>query len=293
MLATTLIWGTSFVVLKNTLDAVPTLYILAFRFSGAAILILLFALKDLKKIDKDYILGGVILGAMLFVAYTLQTYGLYYTTPSKNAFLTTTYCVIVPFIYWIMTKKRPDIYNISAAMICLIGVGFVSLKNDYSIELGDFLTLCCGFFYALHIVMTTKYINGRSVALLTMIEFATAGLLAWIFALLTAPFPNDISTGNIWSIVYLCVMCTAACYMLQNFGQKYTPPSTVAVIMTLESVFGAVFSVILYDEVLTAKLIAGFILIFAAVFICETKLSFIKRGSKTKKTAKSLVDSET
>ena len=83
-----------------------------------------------------------------------------------------------------------------------------------------------------------------------------------------------------WSIVYLCVMCTAACFVLQTYGQKYTPPSAVAVIMTLESVFGAAFSVVVYHEVLSARLVIGFVLIFLAVLMSETKLSFLKRKSK-------------
>ena len=269
LLAMTLIWGTSFVVLKETLNTVPTLYVLAYRFSGAAALMLLLGAKDVKKLDKNYLKYGAILGVFLFLAYTLQTFGLSLTTPAKNAFLTTTYCVLVPFIGWIIDKKRPDAFNFIAAAICLAGVGFVSLQKDLSADIGDLLTLCCGVFFGLHIVYTSKYIQGRSVAMITMVQFATAGVLAWIAALLTAPVPQN--------IVYLCVMCTAICFVLQTYGQKYTPPATVAVIMTLESVFGAAFSVALGYEVLSAKLVAGFVLIFLAVLMSETKFSFLKR----------------
>ncbi len=282
LLLTTLIWGTSFVVLKNTLDAVPTLYILAFRFSGAAILMLPFILKDIKKLDKKYLLNGALMGIFLFGAYTVQTFGLVFTTPSKNAFLTTSYCVLVPYVSWVIEKKHPSIYNISAAIICLIGVGFVSLKNDLSVGIGDALTVCCGLLYAIHMVLTSKYVNGRSVLLLTTVQFATAGLLAWMSAIMTSPFPANIPTGNAWGIVYLCVMSTALCFVLQTFGQKHTPASTASIIMTLESVFGAAFSVLVFNEKLTLKLIIGFVMIFTAVFISETKLSFLKRSGKNK-----------
>ena len=277
LIITTLIWGTSFVVLKNLLDVVPTLYVLAFRFSGAAILMFFVFMKDLKKIDKQYILNGMVLGTLLFGGYTVQTYGLYYSTASKNAFLTAAYCVLVPFVCWVVQKKRPDKYNIISTIICLVGVGFVSLKNDHTVEFGDVLTLCCSIFYAVHIVLTGKYVKGRSVALLSMIQFATAGVLAWIFASITGPFPADISAVNIWRIIYLTVMCTAVCFLLQTFGQKHTPPATVAIILTLESVFGAAFSVFVNHEVLDAKMLTGFALIFIAVLICETKLGFLKR----------------
>lgn len=277
LVATTLIWGTSFVLLKNTLNELPPLYVLAYRFSGAALLMLLIGIKDLKKLDWQYVKGGAIMGVFVFIAYTLQTYGLYYTTPGKNAFLTTTYCILVPFIYWITAKKKPSGYNFIAAVICVAGVGFVSLNSDLSGNVGDLLTLCCGLFYALHIVATSKYIEGRSVMMLTMIQFFVAGVLCWVSALLTDPIPTQISTSTIWSVVYLSVMCTAVCYVLQTFGQKYTPPSSVAVIMTLESVFGTLISVVFYHEVLKPKLVLGFCLIFCAVLISETELSFLKK----------------
>ncbi|MEA4895848.1 MAG: DMT family transporter [Oscillospiraceae bacterium] len=282
LILTTLIWGTSFVVLKNTLNSVPTLYILAFRFSGAAVLLALIFHRELKKIDKRYIINGSVLGTLLFGGYVVQTYGLYYTTASKNAFLTAAYCVLVPFVVWIVSRKRPDKYNFISTAICIVGVGLVSLKNDRTIELGDFLTLCCSIFYAVHIVLTAKYVRGRSVALLTMLQFAAAGILGWVSALVTTPFPASISSGNILSIVYLCVMCTAMCFMLQTFGQKHTPPATAAIILTLESVFGAGFSVLISHEVLTLKLYVGFLLIFTSIIISETKLNFLKRKKADK-----------
>ncbi len=291
LLLTTIIWGTSFVVLKNTLDSVPTLYILAFRFSGAAVLMALVFFRELKKIDKQYILNGAVLGMLLFGGYVVQTYGLYYTTPGKNAFLTAAYCVLVPFAAWIVSRKRPDKYNFISTVICLVGVGFVSLKNDRTIELGDWLTLCCSIFYAVHIVLTAKYVKGRSVAILTMLQFAAAGVLGWISALIVDPFPTKISAENIWSIAYLCVMCTAVCFLLQTFGQKHTPPSTAGIMLTLESVFGAGFSVLMGNEVLTLKLYVGFALIFFAVLICETKLNFLK-PKKALKEAEESVNAE-
>lgn len=274
---TTLIWGTSFVILKTTINEVPLLYVLAYRFSGAAVLMFLIGIKDIKKLDFQYLKGGAIMGLYIFAAYVLQTYGLANTSPGKNAFLTTTYCVLVPFIYWITAKKRPDVFNFLAAFICVLGVGLVSLDGSLTANKGDLLTLGCGLFFGLHIVATTKYIEGRSVVILTMVQFATSASLCWIFALITDPVPTNISATSLWSIVYLCVMCTAVCYVLQVFGQKYTPPSSAAVIMTMESVFGAAISVIFYHEQVTIKLLAGFALIFIAVLISETKLSFLRK----------------
>ena len=279
LLVTTLIWGTSFVVLKSTLDSVSTLYVLAFRFTGAAVLLALIGIRQLRQLDLGYLKGGALMGVFLFAAYVLQTYGLVYTTPGKNAFLTATYCVIVPFLYWLLYKKRPDRYNISAALLAILGIGLVSLNDDLRIGLGEGLTTCCGLFYALHIIATSNASQGRNPAVLTMVQFAVAGALAWVFALVTGPFPTDIPADAWTGIAYLCVMCTAVCFLCQTIGQKYTPPATVAVMLTLESVFGALFSVLFYHEQLTLRQFVGFAVIFAAVVISETKLEFM-RGKK-------------
>ena len=281
LLATTLIWGTSFVVLKSTLDSVSTLYVLAFRFTGAAALMALFGIKQLKNLNREYLKNGLMAGVCLFVAYVFQTYGLVYTTAGKNAFLTATYCVIVPFLTWIFTKKRPDRYNVSAAIVCIVGCGLVSLQNDFSVGIGDGLTMVCGLFYALHIIVLSNAPRESSTLLLSLIQFAVAGILSWIFALIVEPFPTNIPNDAIISIVYLCVMCTAVCFFLQAIGQKYTPPTQVAIILTLESVFGATISAFVYKDPLTFRLILGFVFIFVAVIISETKLSFLKIRKKS------------
>ena len=121
LIGATLLWGSSFVVLKTTLDSVPTLWILAIRFTGAAILMGLPSIKKLAKIDKRCLASGALMGLALYAAYTLQTFGLVYTTPGKNAFLTATYCVLTPFLWWAFTRKRPDLYNILAALVCITG----------------------------------------------------------------------------------------------------------------------------------------------------------------------------
>lgn len=277
LLCTTLIWGTSFVILKSTLDSITPLWVLALRFSGAAVVVLLAVLPRLKKIDKQYLKGGALMGTFLATAYTVQTYGLVYTTPGKNAFLTATYCILVPFLYWGIYKRKPDKYNVSAAIIGLVGMGFVCLQNDLSINIGDLLTICCGLFYGLHIIVTARYVEDRDPLLLTMIQFAVAAVLCLVFAALFEPKPQSLPTNSWWAIAYLSIMCTGACFLLQTFGQKYTPPSAAALIMTLESVFGTALSIVLGQEMLTTGILIGFVLIFVAIIISETKLEFLKK----------------
>ena len=281
LIGATLLWGSSFVVLKTTLDSVPTLWILAIRFTGAAILMGLPSIKQLAKIDKRCLASGALMGLALYAAYTLQTFGLVYTTPGKNAFLTATYCVLTPFLWWAFTRKRPDLYNILAALVCITGMALVSLNGDLSIGLGEGLTMCCGFFYALHIIFTSKGVARYGVGELTTIQFATAALLCLISAPISAPFPDSVPSSAWLSIAYMCVLCTFACYYLQTIGQKYTSPQTSSILLTLESVFGTLISVAFYGEQLTLRELAGFALIFIAVIISETKLQFLKRPERS------------
>lgn len=277
LILTTLIWGSSFVILKSALDSITPLWVLAIRFSGAAILMLIACLPKLKKLDKRYVTGGCLMGLCLAAAYILQTYGLVYTTPGKNAFLTTTYCILVPFLYWVISGKRPDKYNIIAALVCLVGVGFVCLGNDLSINIGDMLTILCGLFYGLHIIVTSRTAENRDPVLITMLQFATAAVVCFIGAVLFEPAPHDIGSGTWLSIAYMTFICTGLCYILQTVGQKYTPPSQTAVILTLESVFGSAISVILGVESLTFNIALGFFLIFIAIITSETKLDFLNK----------------
>ena len=277
LILTTLIWGSSFVILKSALDSITPLWVLAIRFSGAAILMLIACLPRLKKLDKRYVTGGCLMGLCLAAAYILQTYGLVYTTPGKNAFLTTTYCILVPFLYWAISGKRPDKYNITAALVCLVGVGFVCLGNDLSINIGDMLTILCGLFYGLHIIVTSRTAENCDPVLITMLQFATAAVVCFIGAVLFEPAPHDIGSGTWLSIAYMTFICTGLCYILQTVGQKYTPPSQTAVILTLESVFGSAISVILGVESLTFNIALGFFLIFIAIITSETKLDFLNK----------------
>lgn len=282
LLGATLIWGSSFIILKSTLDSVPTLWVLALRFTGAAALMALIGWKELKQLDRQYLKKGAVLGTALFAAYTLQTFGLEYTTPGKNAFLTATYCVLVPFMWWAFTKKRPDAYNLGAALVCIIGMALVSLDGDLSLGLGDGLTICCGIFYALHIILTSRAVEGRSPVLLSMVQFAVAGLWCWVTAPMVSAFPTGVPASAWWSIAYLCFMCTGICFLLQTIGQKHTTPQTASIILTLESVFGTLLSVIFYHEQLSLKTLTGFVLIFIAVLISETKLSFIRTKARAR-----------
>ena len=266
---TAFIWGTSFVILKEALDSIGTMWVLALRFIIAAAQLLLAAGKRLKTLGRDGLRGGVLLGVCLAAAYIFQTYGLKYTTPGKNAFLTATYCVLVPFMVWVFFKRRPNAANIIAAFMCVFGIGLVSLSGTSPFNIGDALTLVCGIFYALQIILTERFIGDCDALSLTSVEFGTAAVICLAGALIFESAPVGLSLELWGSIAYMGVMCTALCFFLQTWGMRYTPSSTAAVIMTFESVFAIIISVIFYDEPVTVRLICGFTLIIASVIISE------------------------
>jgi len=271
----TLIWGTSFVIMKNTLDDVPVLFLLAFRFLLAAAILAAVFYKSWKNLDGKYLLYGSVMGLLLLTSYITQTYGLKGTTPGKNAFLTATYCVIVPFFDWIVSKKRPDRYNVIAAVLCLSGIGLVSLTSDLSMTAGDALTLLCGFFYAGHIIAVNSFAKGRDIFLLTVPQFVVAGVVALILAFITGTVPSAMPRGATVDLLYLAVACTAGALLFQNIGQKYTEPAAASVLLSLEAPFGVFFSILFYNERPSSRMILGFFLIFVALICSETKFKFL------------------
>lgn len=277
LFATALIWGTSFVIMKGTLDSVGALWVLAIRFSIAAVLLAAFAWRKLTGMSKTAVRGSVLMGICLAIAYIVQTYGLVFTTPGKNAFLTATYCVQVPFLAWAIYRRRPGAANIFAALLCICGIGFVSLSGGFhNVNTGDILTLCCGVFYALQIIMMEQYGPESDALSISTVQFAAAAAVCWIGALLFEKAPDDIEMSAWANIAYLSVMCTAVCFFLQAWGMKYTPSAPAAVIQTFESVLGALISVLFFDEPMTLKLFFGFALIFASVIISETNPKFLR-----------------
>jgi len=262
--------------MKNTVDVFTPYILLGFRFTIACILLSLIFWKKIKEINFNYLWKGSIIGLFLFLGYSTQTIGITATTPGKNAFLTSIYCVIVPFLFWIVNKSRPDIYNFAAAIVCIAGIGMVSLTGDFTIGYGDAFTLIGGLFYAAHMVAVAKLSKGKDPIIITILQFGFAAIFSWIVGFSFESFPTEWSVESVAGLMYLAVFATAIAILFQNIGQKHTHPSAAAIILSLESVFGVLFSIIFYHEQLTLRLIIGFIFIFIAVIISETKLSFLK-----------------
>lgn len=279
LLVASLIWGSSFIVMKSAVDFLTPSVLLFVRFSLATLVMIVIFYKYIKDTSIQDIKGGMITGTCLFFAYTVQTIGLTMTTPGKNAFLTAIYCAIVPFLVWVFYHQRPDSYNFIAAILCVSGVALVSLDGDLTMNMGDLLTIVGGFFYALHILAIKKFSQEMHPIKLTTLQFAMTALLALVCSLLFEDITiiKQIDSSVIMQIGYLVFFATALTLLCQNVGQNLVSECNAAILLSLESVFGVLFSVLLYGEVLTLKVVMGFVLIFVAIIISETKLSFIKR----------------
>ncbi len=275
-----LIWGSSFFIVKNTVDIFPTNFLLAIRFTIGCLLLCVLFPKKLTQLNRTCLWQGIVLGLLIFTAYCIQTIGLTDTTPGKNAFLTAAYCILVPFLYWITDKRRPDLYNFSAAFLCLAGIGLVSFDGSFSMRFGDAMTLISALFFAAHIVAGARFGGKSDPILLTILQFGTAAVCSWVLGFTTETFPKEIPLNAALGLLYLAVFATTIALLLQNIGLKYADPTSGAILLSLESVFGVLFSMLFYQERLTLRLGAGFLLIFIAVILSETKLSFLrKKGS--------------
>jgi len=251
LLLAAVIWGFAFVVVKNSLDLIPPIYMLAFRFTLAAAALTLIMLPKLRNLTRRDWTSGAVLGFFLFTAHAVQTIGCQYTTAGKNAFLTTIYVIIVPFLHWIMNRKRPSGYAMAAAMIAVVGIGLLSLQGgDAGVNIGDVLTVICGFLFAVHIVYIDRYTELQDPIILTVMQMIFAAIFSWILAPIcdggfpAAAFQSEVVTG----MLYLGLLSTMVGFLLQNVGQKYTAPSTASLLLSFESVFGVLFSVIFLQE---------------------------------------------
>ncbi len=277
LLVATLIWGSTFIIFKDAMNGLPPLFILAFRYLVATVILSAVFFKKLRLINKTYLWQGAVLGVFLAAAYIFQTYGLQGTTPGKNAFLTAVYCVLVPFVSWAFFGGRPDRFNFLAAATCLAGIGFVSLDGDLSVMPGDWLTLVGGVFFALHIAFVARFNSDKDAVTLTLVQFFTAGVICGAGSLCFETLPSSVPPAAWTEIIYLAVCGTAVAMLLQNVGQKYVSSSSAAIILSLEALFGVLFSVIFGYENLSVKLVIGFALIFFAIITSETKWKFVRR----------------
>ena len=279
----TLLWGSSFFVHKITMDVFTPISLVAIRNTLAFTVLACFKWKDLKSLDRSYLKAGFQMGTVIYLGFVISSYGLVGTEPGINAFLTAVYCIVVPFFSWIVSKKRPHSTQFCAAVICVVGIGFVSLKPDFSIGTGDVLSLISGVIFAVQIVMISFYAQKHEPAILTLLIFGVTALWAW-----ATMFVGGVGILNsgvhmtmdaMMGLLYLSIPTTLLAFLLQNTAQKHVNPTSASLILSLEAVFAVIFSMIFYGEKMTGQLLCGFALIFFAIVLSETQFSFLRKAA--------------
>ncbi len=279
-----ILWGMGFVTVKIGLNAgMNTFYLMWLRFLGSFVLLSILFRKKIKKVSKDDLKAGVILGIIQYFGYVFQTYGAANTTVGKNAFFTAINVIIVPYIFWILNKKRPDIFSFSASIICLIGVGIMSLDSNLNfthLNKGDVMTIISAFFFALQVAYTGYFgrkVHPMNLVLLQMLvggllfagtQFATSGLSEVV------PLHGE----TLMAIIYLVVFSTAIPMMLQIYCQRLTTATKASILMSTESMFAPVFAFFILGEMMTLRVALGAIFILFSVVVSETKLGLVKEA---------------
>lgn len=270
------IWGVGFIASQWAIDAgMPAALIMAGRFSIAALAMLVICLPKLRKIRKqDWIKGGIA-GVLLFIGFYTQIIGQARTTVSHCAFLTSTNVLMVPFMVWIFTRKKPPVKTFVLAAVTLAGIAILTLGGGAGggLNWGDALILLCAVAFALHISYLGIAVKDADPMVITFIQMATAAVISMLMLPVTG-------VGNLaavqWgkgigAVVYLGVLSTCVCYMLQTTAQKYTAQGKAAILLSCEGLFGTILSVVLGFEALTPHLIVGGVVIMSSVILLEVK----------------------
>lgn len=279
LLIIAVIWGLSFVIMKDAISEAPVLYVLAIRFllSGIPLSIIFFK-KFFKAKKKDY-LRGIIVGCVLILSYVFQSYGCKYTTASKNSLLTAIYGVVVPFVSWIIFKKKPKLISVLFTIIAFGGVSLILIQDLDTVNIGDILTIIGGLFYAIQIVLVSEFAKDSDPIFLTMIEFLVVGLVLICFAPIEGKFPTYLFTNPdlLWRILFLGFICTLLCFLFQSILQKHVQVVASGIILSLEAPIGAIGGVFLHNDPITPLMIIGMILLFIAVVGIQTYEPIIER----------------
>lgn len=283
LMVTAVVWGSGFVITDIGLNYMSPYQLMAGRFLVAALLLVIIFSYKLKNLNKTIVKKGAILGAILYTGFVLQTVGLEYTTPSKNAFLTAINVLIVPIIAFAVYKRKFDRYEIIGAVVALVGIGLLSLQSSFTINIGDVLTILCAIAFAFDIFYTNKFVQKEDAILLTVIQFISAAIISVVVVLIMGDVPTTIAVEGVYSIIYLAIFSTIIAYLFQNIAFKYTTATQGAIILSMEAVFGMIFSVIFLHEVLTGRMLTGAMLILLAILFTEVKPTFRKKTALIEK----------
>ncbi len=271
LLVCAMIWGSAFAVMKSALDTIPPILLLTVRFVGASLILSLVFHRHLKNLTPDVLKKGALCGVLEAAAYAVQTWGLQVTTPGVNAFLTATYCVLVPFVAWLWFHEKPTGRHVFAGALCLVGIGLLSLSDSLQLGRGEALSLLCGVLFAFQVAAVARFGRECDVLMLTLAQLIASSVFCGALTLAVGEQPPArFGWPEALHLLYLTAISTALPLTLQNVGQSLTAAAPAAIILSLESVFGVLFSVLFGMESPTPRQLVAFVLVFAAVLLGQT-----------------------
>ena len=275
MVAVTAVWGSTFVLVRDAVAQVPPFTFIAYRFLAAALL--------LAAIRPRLAIGGLwgagqpggdrgpspaLAGLALFAGYGFQTVGLQYTTASNAGFITGLAVVLTPLLGAVVLRQAPGRWPVTGACVAAIGLAFLSLQR-LEVRRGDALVLGCAFAFAAHILLVGRYAPRLSTYQLAVVQLATAGLLALVWAGVAGDLAVPSST-QVWvALAITSVVASAGAFLIQTRAQREVSPTRTAVIFTMEPVFAGLFRFLLAGERLSGRGWLGAGLILAGMLIAE------------------------
>ena len=267
LLAMAACWGSTFFLIKDLLDRVPTLDFLAVRFAIASVVLVLVAPKALGRLSPEVRKHAVVLGLLYGVAQILQTTGLAHTAASVSGFVTGLYVVFTPLLAAVILHTRIPPITWAAVVLATIGLAVLAL-DGFSIGYGEFITLLSAVLYALHIVGLGAWSTVQDALGMTILQVIVIAAVCTVSTVHDGIVLPD-RTGDWVSVIYMAVVAGGLALLAQTWAQAHLPPTRSALIMSMEPVFASFFAVWLGGEHLTSRLLLGGSMVLAAMLVVE------------------------
>lgn len=264
------VWGFGYVAMDHLVTTTNPLLAIAVRFIFASLVIWLYKRKEIKVEKVKANLGPIlILGSALFLGFLFQTYGLFLTTTSKNAFLTATNVIWTPIIVSIFYKYKVSNNVKIGSLLMIVGIALVSLDGLSSFNLGDVLTLVGALFFAIHIIFINRLANEKNLDVIVFGQLLITGLWALVATFMFSSITIQFGSEFLISLIFAAIFSTALCFFLQNYGLSQVDSSSGAIILSLESMFGVIAALLIDHEPINLITIIGFIVMSASILIAE------------------------
>ena len=276
MVVTTMIWGITFVMVKDALNDAPPYMFASLRFGIAFILGLVYVNKGIKNITDVEMLGGLFCGFCLFVGYAFQNFGLIETTPSRSAFITSVSVILVPLILVLFRMRRVNTRIWIAVVLAIIGLYILLNPTGGGINIGDILTFGCAVSFAAHVIMQDKYLSkGASISKLFLIQIMFVTIFSCTSVFIFEDMIINISERLIIALLVTGILATFVAIMFMVWAQTILGPNQTAILLSLEPVFAALFSTFFAGEILGIYgWVGGMIVVLGVI---SSEISFKKK----------------